>query len=403
MKPFPVKKNESVTNEKTDDTPGDRYGASSNTTEFPLTISNQMMVSTISSLQRQRDLAVKELGINKTAFIGPACRPETATSKPDIEESLNEFYQELKQIDQLLKRSPGDSSENDVPFQTRKGFVPPVPKGRSHNIQERTPGPNTHRFHRYQDEPYHVRRQGTSSNQNPDGAYYHYNHDWQPPPPHQNQPYLLSHSLPRCTPLPPHPVLFGPPHREPHVNRNWGYPEREKQDQQQGLRFPPAHRALVPEGSSYFQDYGGAHSYHRDKRCYNGNSYENVGCSNLNEGHNSEWYQGYNRQHDTYQQQDNQHTVNTTDDHHPSLILILMRGLPGSGKSTFARELLSTRTSGLVLSTDDYFSQEKGYLYDSSLLGIAHDWNQNRGTDAPQPPPTDTYNHKSTHTLLLSQ
>jgi hypothetical protein len=45
----------------------------------------------------------------------------------------------------------------------------------------------------------------------------------------------------------------------------------------------------------------------------------------------------------------------------------------------FSRELLSTGSSGQVLSTDDYFSQEEGYLYDPSLLGAAHQWNQNRG------------------------
>ncbi|CDQ86635.1 unnamed protein product [Oncorhynchus mykiss] len=67
----------------------------------------------------------------------------------------------------------------------------------------------------------------------------------------------------------------------------------------------------------------------------------------------------------------------TTYDYDPSLVLILMRGAPGSGKSTLSRELLSTGSSGL--STEDYFSLEEGYPYDPSLLGAAHYWNQNRG------------------------
>uniref|UniRef100_W5MNM8 NEDD4 binding protein 2 like 2 n=2 Tax=Lepisosteus oculatus TaxID=7918 RepID=W5MNM8_LEPOC len=65
-----------------------------------------------------------------------------------------------------------------------------------------------------------------------------------------------------------------------------------------------------------------------------------------------------------------------------SPVLILMRGLPGSGKSTRAQELLSSGPEGIVLSTDDYFSKEKGYTYDSALLGEAHDWNHNRAREA---------------------
>lgn len=44
------------------------------------------------------------------------------------------------------------------------------------------------------------------------------------------------------------------------------------------------------------------------------------------------------------------------------------------------RELLSTGPSGLILSTDDYFAHKNGYDYDPSLLGVAHEWNQSRGT-----------------------
>uniref|UniRef100_A0A3B4G1C8 NEDD4-binding protein 2-like 2 n=1 Tax=Pundamilia nyererei TaxID=303518 RepID=A0A3B4G1C8_9CICH len=67
---------------------------------------------------------------------------------------------------------------------------------------------------------------------------------------------------------------------------------------------------------------------------------------------------------------------------HSALVLILMRGLPGSGKSTRARELLSTGPSGIILSTDDYFAHKDGYHYDPSLLGAAHEWNQRRARGA---------------------
>lgn len=45
------------------------------------------------------------------------------------------------------------------------------------------------------------------------------------------------------------------------------------------------------------------------------------------------------------------------------------------------RELLSTGPNGVILSTDDYFFQDNRYVYDSALIGDAHDWNQKRGED----------------------
>uniref|UniRef100_H3ALK5 NEDD4 binding protein 2 like 2 n=1 Tax=Latimeria chalumnae TaxID=7897 RepID=H3ALK5_LATCH len=72
------------------------------------------------------------------------------------------------------------------------------------------------------------------------------------------------------------------------------------------------------------------------------------------------------------------------DDHvRPHLkVLILMRGVPGSGKSTLAQEVLAQHANeGLVLSTDDYF-YHNGYSFDGKLLGDAHEWNQNRARDA---------------------
>ena len=53
--------------------------------------------------------------------------------------------------------------------------------------------------------------------------------------------------------------------------------------------------------------------------------------------------------------------------------LIIMRGLPGSGKSTTAKML-----DGYIASTDDYFMLGKAYLFDPSLLFNAHVWNQDR-------------------------
>ena len=61
-------------------------------------------------------------------------------------------------------------------------------------------------------------------------------------------------------------------------------------------------------------------------------------------------------------------------------VMYIMRGVSGSGKSTTARNL---GAGGVVFSTDDYFSQEKGsYDFNPSKLGVAHDWNKDRAEQA---------------------
>ncbi|XP_006158506.2 NEDD4-binding protein 2-like 2 isoform X1 [Tupaia chinensis] len=63
-------------------------------------------------------------------------------------------------------------------------------------------------------------------------------------------------------------------------------------------------------------------------------------------------------------------------------LLILLRGLPGSGKTTLSRILLGQSRDGIVFSTDDYFRHQDGYRYNVNQLGDAHDWNQNRAKQA---------------------
>lgn len=60
-------------------------------------------------------------------------------------------------------------------------------------------------------------------------------------------------------------------------------------------------------------------------------------------------------------------------------ILIIMRGVPGSGKSFLARQL---RGHGVVLSTDDFFINFQGeYVFDRYRLQEAHEWNQRRADE----------------------
>lgn len=68
--------------------------------------------------------------------------------------------------------------------------------------------------------------------------------------------------------------------------------------------------------------------------------------------------------------------------------LILMQGIPGSGKSTVASGLANRlgRLGGSVFSTDDFWYQQNGefqhYTFDADRLGEAHLWNQNRVVEA---------------------
>jgi len=58
--------------------------------------------------------------------------------------------------------------------------------------------------------------------------------------------------------------------------------------------------------------------------------------------------------------------------------VILMRGLPGSGKTTLAREFVDDMPDGssVILSTDEYFMVAGHYCFDHTRLREAHDWNQ---------------------------
>lgn len=60
-------------------------------------------------------------------------------------------------------------------------------------------------------------------------------------------------------------------------------------------------------------------------------------------------------------------------------IVVLMRGLPGSGKSFLAEQL---QHNGTTLSTDEYFINYQGqYIFDRNLLQVAHEWNQTRANE----------------------
>ncbi|XP_023941570.2 uncharacterized protein LOC112048318 isoform X2 [Bicyclus anynana] len=70
-------------------------------------------------------------------------------------------------------------------------------------------------------------------------------------------------------------------------------------------------------------------------------------------------------------------------------ILILMRGLPGSGKTYLAKKIIDAiyytknqHYATHIMSTDDYFMRNGRYMHDVSRLHEAHLWNQERATKA---------------------
>jgi hypothetical protein len=52
--------------------------------------------------------------------------------------------------------------------------------------------------------------------------------------------------------------------------------------------------------------------------------------------------------------------------------MVIVRGLPGCGKTTFAEMVAGT--NGEVFETDEYFVTDNGYDFDPSKLGEAHEW-----------------------------
>lgn len=72
-------------------------------------------------------------------------------------------------------------------------------------------------------------------------------------------------------------------------------------------------------------------------------------------------------------------------------VLIIMQGVPGSGKSHLATSITQDYrlsefdyTATLIASTDEYWvnNPEREYAFDGSKLGEAHAWNQARVEDA---------------------
>ncbi|RVE65017.1 hypothetical protein OJAV_G00132080 [Oryzias javanicus] len=278
-----------------------------------------------------RSRVLKEVGFTSTAFIGPAFPPPSSTAKCDIEDSLNEFYKELEKTD----KPDGEAGS--------QGKIPPeVPTFKKSEEKQVNSSDSTEmdgylknsrhsqrsRPHWFGNEPYQRSRQrpemkGVSST---DQNLWHYPH---PPD--------VPHHLPMS-------------HRPP-------FPNHTKQSEVFHRSNDPPNISLTSQCPGFQLD---CPQHFLDENRQEWSTFDSE---------NEEW----ERRH---------YSPPHSDAHRPLLVLILMRGLPGSGKSTMARELLSSGPSGIILSTDDYFAQKNNYRYDPQLLGAAHEWNHRRARDA---------------------
>lgn len=53
--------------------------------------------------------------------------------------------------------------------------------------------------------------------------------------------------------------------------------------------------------------------------------------------------------------------------------LVIVRGIPGSGKTFTAKQIAGTE--GLIFSTDNFFIKDGKYEFKPNLIGKAHEWN----------------------------
>lgn len=330
-----------------------------------------------------RERVLKEVGLTSSTFIGPAFPPEKPTVRSDPEDTLSEFYKELKELEQ---NDTPDGKQDEVFVQPT---IPPsnnqdpydvidqktVNTGVCADTDQRSSGQKqSSRPHWYQNKPYPPRRprpgldQSSGRSASPQNQR-HY-------PEMQNRPPNIRFHGPPFPPPPPLHVFPNQQNSSSHVNPNWtgsGFTNQQQEDSHLPpfTNLPPQNVCNQPPQG--FDRYS-PHHFDKDERV---SSYK-VHSENIDFGWSTDRKERWCQFDEDYDWRHCHHPDNTSS----SLVLILMRGLPGSGKSTRAKELLSSGPSGLILSTDDYFFHGEVYRYDPCLLGAAHEWNQRRAEDA---------------------
>ncbi|XP_051535557.1 NEDD4-binding protein 2-like 2 [Myxocyprinus asiaticus] len=312
--------------------------------------------------QIDRERAIKELGITSTSFIGPACRPE-----PSIEQELCDFYKELEEADSSDKVDGDTTNEQCHHLSYNPKSDPPNRKDIPADVTDHSrayrpyPDPHERSGHQWKYEDPKRWRPRPQYGTDGFGRGGHFQ-NWYPPPP------WIPHGPPDSRSqyfTPPGPI-YPPDLRPQHPGGPMYPPEIRPQhsfySQTNNSTRAPWEEPQLP--SNEWHGYGRAFSSHGYPGFFG--EYETP----------SNWQRQNPEQQYNYEEGQNEHYNNN------SLVLILLRGVPGSGKSTLARELLSTGPNGMILSTDDYFFQENRYVFDPTLLGDAHDWNQKRAERA---------------------
>lgn len=304
-----------------------------------------------------RERVLKEVGLTSTTFIGPALPPETPAVKPDIDQTLSEFYKELQKID-APEGGQGNPGKQDGVFVQRP--TPPkilnsranhdVSQNRSGHISKEAEETDSYQRssgqkqpswpHWYQNEPYNNRRPRPHLELGSGRAAYAPN-QWNSPQP----PNPRLHRPPFHCPPPPN-ELSNPQNSRLHMNSDWsesGMSNRyeEKSHFPKFSSFPPANMHSHPSQGCGDSE----HPLDRDeRRCiYNAQSeIINVVWPREREREWSQFSQDYDwrQKFDSEDEQWERHHYRPHDNScasHSSLVLILMRGLPGSGKSTLAR------------------------------------------------------------------
>lgn len=59
--------------------------------------------------------------------------------------------------------------------------------------------------------------------------------------------------------------------------------------------------------------------------------------------------------------------------------MIIMRGVPGSGKTTIVKYLVEKFETNCVCSADNYFMRNGTYVYERSKIKHAHEYCQRKG------------------------